>query len=174
VSKLVILNSPHPVMFARELARNPEQLAASSYMTLLRDPKAERVMSADNYRRMFKHFDGWMKSKNPPSAATLERYREAWAQPGALTAGLNYYRASTLHPGPEVTMGDLARERFTVKVPTLVIWGEQDTALRPGLLDGLEQYVPGVRIERIPEATHWVAHEFPERVNQLIRGFVAG
>jgi len=59
-------------------------------------------------------------------------------------------------------------------VPTLVIWGMQDTALRPGLLDGLDQYVPDLRIERIAEGTHWVAHEYPRRVNQLIRNFVAG
>jgi pimeloyl-ACP methyl ester carboxylesterase len=59
-----------------------------------------------------------------------------------------------------------------VRVPTLVIWGERDHALLPGLLDGLEQYVPDLRIERIAEGTHWVVHEYPERVNTLIRGFI--
>lgn len=57
-----------------------------------------------------------------------------------------------------------------VRVPTLVIWGEHDTALLTGNLDGLEEYVPKLTVERIPEGTHWVVHEQPERVNVLIRG----
>lgn len=62
---------------------------------------------------------------------------------------------------------------FTVRVPTLVIWGEKDPALLPSLLDGLENYVTDLRIERIPEGSHWVIHEDPARVNHLIRRFVA-
>jgi len=175
VEKLVVINSPHPVLFARELRDNPRQQEASKYMLLLRDPKAERVLSENDFTRLFRQFDGWQKSANPPDAATLERYREAWTQPGALTAGLNYYRASPLHPPiagsspPELDPAD-----FTVRVPTLVIWGEQDTALLPGLLDGLDALVPGVRIERIPDGSHWVCHEQPARVNALIRTFIDG
>ena len=59
-------------------------------------------------------------------------------------------------------------------VPTLVIWGEADTALLPSLLDGLEDYVPNIRIERVPEGSHWIIHEHPARVNGLIRAFFAG
>jgi pimeloyl-ACP methyl ester carboxylesterase len=172
VSKLVILNSPHPLMFLRELARNPQQQAASRYMMLFRDPKAERVMTEHNYERMVRQLQ-WMSVPGARDEALIQRYRDAWSQPGALTAALNYYRASPLHPDPEVEARQLPRERFTVRVPTLVIWGEADTALRPGLLDGLEEFVPDLRVERIPEASHWVAHEFPERVNELIRAFAA-
>ena len=175
VEKLVILNSPHPIMFARELARNPEQQAASKYMLLLRDPKAERVLAENDYARLFRQFDGWIKSVNPPDAATLALYRQAWSQPGALTAGLNYYRASPLRPpAADDSAGELQldAESFTVRVPTLVIWGDKDSALRPGLLDGLAQYVPDLRIEHIAEASHWIAHEYPQRVNALIRDFV--
>jgi pimeloyl-ACP methyl ester carboxylesterase len=177
VEKLVILNSPHPVLYARELASNPEQQAASQYMLLLRDPKAERVLTEDGHRRLFKQFDGWMKSPNPPDAATLEEYRKAWTQPGALTASLNYYRATPLHPPTRDDRGvdatSLPAEKFTIRVPTLVIWGMSDTALRAGLLDGLDRFVPDLRIERIDGASHWVAHEFPDRVNALIRDFVS-
>jgi pimeloyl-ACP methyl ester carboxylesterase len=176
IEKLVILNSPHPVQYARELANNPEQQAASQYMLLLRDPKAERVLAEDNYRRLFHQFDGWKKSLKPPDAATLDEYRKAWTQPGALTASLNYYRATPLHPPTQgdrgVDAASLPADKFTVRVPTLVIWGMKDTALRPGLLDGLERFVPDLRIERIAEGSHWIAHEFPERVNALIRDFV--
>lgn len=176
VEKLVILNAPHPLIFARELSRNPAQRAASRYMLLLRDPKAERVLSENGGARLWKQFEGWIRSERPPDPETRARYAEAWAQPGALTAGLNYYRASPLHPAgdesPEAAVKQLSAEQFTVRVPTLVIWGCRDSALLPGLLDGLEQYVPDLRIERIDEASHWVVHEYPERVNQAIRAFV--
>jgi pimeloyl-ACP methyl ester carboxylesterase len=177
VEKLVIINSPNPLTFARELAHNSEQQAASRYMLLLRDPKAERVMSENGYERMLRQFEGWQNSPRPPCAETLERYRSVWSQPGALTAGLNYYRASPLHPpmpgAPGAAGLKLDPAQFTVRVPTLVIWGEQDSALRPGLLDGLEQYVTDLRIARIPEGSHWVVHEYPERVNALIREFIS-
>ena len=177
VEKLVILNSPHPITFARELTHNPAQQAASQYMLLLRSPKAERVLSENNYARLWRQFEGWKNSVRPPDAETLKLYEEAWLQPGALTAGLNYYCVSPLHPptadAPGAAALKLDPAMFTVRVPTLVIWGEQDTALLPGLLDGLDQYVPDLRIERIPQASHWIAHEFPEQVNGLIRNFLA-
>jgi pimeloyl-ACP methyl ester carboxylesterase len=62
---------------------------------------------------------------------------------------------------------------FHVRVPTLVIWGERDTALLPGVVDGLEQHVDDLRVERIPEASHWVMHEQPARVLALIGDFIA-
>lgn len=178
LSHLVIINSPHPIMFARALTHSPEQIAASQYMLLLRDPKAERVLSENNFARLEKMIlldingggSGW------PTADDLERYREAWAQPGALTGGLNYYRASPLHPAsktePGATTLKLEPRDFTVTVPTLVIWGERDKALRPVLLDGLNEVVTNLTIKRIPEGSHWVAHEYPEKVNRLIRDFV--
>ena len=60
-----------------------------------------------------------------------------------------------------------------VKVPTLVIWGEKDTALLTGNLDGLDQFVPQLTIKRIPDGSHWVLHEKPAEVNGYIRGFVS-
>jgi pimeloyl-ACP methyl ester carboxylesterase len=106
----------------------------------------------------------------------LARYREAWTQPGAMDASLNFYRATPLHPptpeDPGAAALDLKPEDFTVRVPTLVIWGERDTALLPELLDGLEAMVPKLTLKRIPDASHWVIHERPEEVNRLIREFI--
>ncbi|HUP91234.1 MAG TPA: alpha/beta hydrolase [Solimonas sp.] len=176
IERLVIINAPHPMTYARELSHNPAQQAASSYVLLFLQDKAERVMSDNNYARLLGMLDGWLKSAKPPSTETIAAYREAWAQPGAMTASLNYYRVSPLHPPSAASPGaaklNLSAEMFTVRVPTLVIWGEQDPALLVGLLDGLEQYVPDLRIERIAEGTHFVAHECPERVNGLIRDFL--
>ena len=176
IEKLVSINSPHPVMFARELRENPAQIAASDYMRLLRSDKAERVMGEDNFRRLAGLFREWGSGGGARvSDDTVQKYREAWAQPGALQAGCNYYRASPLcppAPGEPNKVPVLRADDFRVRVPTLVIWGEQDTALLPGLLDGLEECVDDLRIQRIPEGSHWVIQEFPDRVARLIRAFV--
>jgi len=174
VEKLVIVNAPHPVMFARELRSNPQQRKASDYMALFQLDKAERVLAEDAFRRLAYFFREWGGGGGAkPDAATLAIYKQAWAQPGALAASLNYYRASPLYPAtPPERVPALRAGDFTVRVPTLVIWGDSDTALLPQLLEGLEQCVPGVRIEHIPEGSHWVIHEFPQRVTALIRGFV--
>ena len=97
------------------------------------------------------------------------RYIEAWSQPGALTGGLNYYRAARI--GPPAPGDAIHRELLLhwyavaqVNVPTLVIWGEKDTALLTGNLDGLDKYVTNLTIKRIPDGTHWVIHEKPALV----------
>jgi epoxide hydrolase 4 len=174
VERLVIINSPHPVPFARELRHSAEQRRASDYMALFRLDKAERVLGENDFQRLAYFFREWGSAGGrPPDAATLALYKEAWARPGALTASLNYYRASPLYPAtPPERVPELRPEDFVVRVPTLVIWGEADTALKPALLDGLDQCVPDLRIERIPQGSHWVIHEFPERVTELIRAFL--
>jgi pimeloyl-ACP methyl ester carboxylesterase len=171
LSRLVMLNSPHPYVFWRELCASPAQRAASAYMTLFRLAKAERVLSENGYARLLAWFPG-----------LDEGYRrellEAWSQPGALTGGLNYYRASPLYPptaddpGPQKLQ--LKPEDFVVRVPTLVLWGERDPALLTGCLDGLEALVPDLKLVRVPEATHWIARERTERVIAEIEAFTIG
>ncbi len=171
IDRLIILNAPHPVLFARELRNNPEQQAASQYMRLLCSDKAERVMSENSYARLAALFG----ERNQDGAA-LARYHAAWNQPGALTGMFNYYRASPLRPPAPDGSGPIAPEldprKFMIHVPTMVIWGEADIALLPGILDGLDALVPDLRIERLPRATHWVAHDEPEAVNELIHEFL--
>ena len=178
LEKLVIINAPHPSVFARELLNSPEQQTASEYMLLFRSSKAERVLSENNYARLM---DVLLQfgSKWKMTAEIRLKYIRAWSQPGALTGGLNYYRVSSLYPPrtPEDVQKiekvlNLPREQLAVKVPTLVIWGEEDRALLSGNLDGLAEYVDDLTIQRIPEGTHWVSHEQPERVNALIREFL--
>ena len=143
-------------------------------MNLLRMPKAERVLSENGYARLVSlALEQW-------GAGTVDRsaYLEAWSRPGALTGMLNWYRASPLYPPAEGDPGaaklSLDPKDFTVRVPTLLIWGMSDVALLPSLLEGLDACVPDLRIERIPEGTHWIVHEQPARVNALIRGFIGG
>ncbi|MBR9981167.1 MAG: alpha/beta hydrolase [Desulfatitalea sp.] len=178
VEKLIIINSPHPAIFARELLQNPEQRQASGYMNQLREPDAERDLSADHYAFLMQALEAG-GSRWQMDDGLRRRYIEAWSQPGALTGGLNYYRVSPLHPAAspeeENVLRQIARaprDLFAVKVPTLVIWGEEDHALLTGNLEGLEAYVDQLTIRRIPDGTHWVVHEQPDRVNALIAAFV--
>jgi len=178
LEKLIIVNSPHPAVFARELLKNPDQQQASQYMLLLRSTEAERILSENNYARLMDILVQF-GSKWELSAEKRLKYIDAWSQPGALTGSLNYYRASPLYPptskADEKQIGDimnLPKNMFEVKVPTLVIWGEQDRALLTGNLDGLGDYIEDLTVKRIPDGTHWVIHEQPELVNSLIRDFI--
>jgi pimeloyl-ACP methyl ester carboxylesterase len=177
LEKLIIINAPHPAVFARELRENPAQQQASAYMLLFRSPQAEQLLSINNYAALLQGTlgEGLLK----PGVFTEEdrnAYLEAWSQPGALTGGLNYYRAARVgppsnnEPGSPRFSGDPSW--LVVRGPTLVIWGEKDTALLTGNLEGLEQFVPHLTIKRIPEGTHWVIHEQPALVNTLIREFI--
>ncbi len=174
VERLVILNAPHPVPFARALAGDPEQQNASRYMNWLRKPGAEGPLAEDDFARLDTFFLS-MGGQRWFSGETRDAYHRAWSQPGALTGGLNYYRASPLYPpidgDPGAARLDLREEDFVVRVPTLVIWGDADIALRPILLEGLDRVVPDMRIERLAGATHWLAHEQPEAIAAMIRRF---
>ncbi len=178
LEKLIIINSPHPAVFARELLNNPDQQKASQYMLMLRSAEAERILSENNFARLTDVLIQF-GSKWEISEEHRLKYIEAWSQPGALTGSLNYYRASPLYPptseNDQEQIGsilNLPKEMLTVKVPTLVVWGEQDRALLTGNLDGLEEYIEDLTVKRIPDGTHWVIHEQPEMVNALIRDFI--
>jgi pimeloyl-ACP methyl ester carboxylesterase len=174
VERLIIISSPHPALFQRDLAHDPAQIAASAYMNFLRSPRAEALLAENDFARMLKFLGGLGQGMQWFDTATQARYKEAWRR--GLTGGLNYYRASPLHPATDTEPGAAAvaipRELVTVTRPTLVIWGMADEALLPRLLEGLDEYVADLRIERIEGATHWVVHEQPSRVNALISGFV--
>jgi pimeloyl-ACP methyl ester carboxylesterase len=176
LEKLVIVNSPHPGVFARELAESPEQQKASRYMLAFRGPQAEAMLQANNYAALVQIVLAEGLRQGYFNEDDREAYLAAWSQPGALTGGLNYYRASGVGPP---TAGEKARTfepgttSLDVRVPTLVIWGEQDQALTPGNLVGLDIYVPDLTIRRIPAGTHWVVHEKPALVNGYIREFLA-
>ena len=176
VEKLVIVNSPHPAVFARELAGNPIQQQASQYMLAFRSRKTEAMLAADNYAALVGIVMGTGLQKGHFTAEDRQAYIAAWSQPGALTGGLNYYRASRVGPpsgGEQARTFEPGARSMDVRVPTLVIWGEKDIALTLGNLEGLDAYVPDLTIRRIPDGTHWVVHEQPALVNGHIREFIA-
>jgi epoxide hydrolase 4 len=172
IQRLVIINSPHPATFLRELQHSPEQQAASRYMTFLCRPDAQELLTENDFARLWPFFTNMaatMATKPADSWLTesvKDQYRTVWNQ--GLNGALNYYRASPLKPPqtPEDAVMKLSftPEFVTVNVPTLVIWGEADTALPLGLLDGLEPFVPQMRLVRVPGASHWIVHEQPALV----------
>jgi epoxide hydrolase 4 len=173
--KLVIVNSPHPYLFMQALANDPAQRAASEYMNWLRAEGSESALAKDDFKLLEGLLNGMGRSPTPWfTDAVRAKYHECWAR--GLTGGVNYYRASPLHPPTEAHPGPLKLQLnpadFRVKVPTRVIWGETDIALPKTLLDGLDAVVDDLRVERIPEGSHWVIHEQPVRINRLIRGFL--
>ena len=178
LDKLVIVNAPHPGVFARLLAGDPSQQKASQYMLMFRSPQAEKMLSDNNFAGLVNVVLGPGLKTGVFTEEDKQAYIQAWSQPGALTGGLNYYRANRVGPpapGTEgASTGNFAVDpaALAVKTPTLVIWGEKDTALLTGNLDGLDQFVPQLTLKRIPEGSHWVIHEKPAEVNGYIRDFI--
>jgi pimeloyl-ACP methyl ester carboxylesterase len=176
IERLVILNAPHPLVFQRALFDDPEQRAGSQYIRSFRDPALEARVEAMGVEGFF---DRVFAPLIDPAKLGDERarYLDEWLQPGAMTGMLNWYRASRII----VPAMDETPERPawldapfpSVKVPTLVIWGMRDAALRPGQIEGLEAYVDDLTIERIEDAGHFVPWEAPEAVNAAMRRWLA-
>jgi pimeloyl-ACP methyl ester carboxylesterase len=161
---LIIINAPHPDVFARELAENPDQLSAAGYMNTFLNPLAEDLLSANDYQLMM----GIVGASLP--ADLHDYYRAAYARPGRLTSMLNWYRAN-VREGP--TPAPNWPTDVTVAVPTLVLWGLDDTALLPGNVVGLDAYVPDLQVQELPGVSHWVVHEAPATVIAAIESFAA-
>ena len=178
LDKLVIVNAPHPTIFGRLLRDDPDQQKASQYMLMFRSPAAEATLSQNNYEALTTAVLGAGLRDGTITEEDRKEYIAAWSQPGAITGGLNYYRAAEIGPPrpgtlPSQEAAPAAAPPLVVRVPTLVIWGEKDTALLTSNLSGLEQVVPKLTIRRIPEGTHWVVRENAPEVNRLIREYLA-
>jgi epoxide hydrolase 4 len=177
MQRLCIINSPHPGTFLRELRDSPTQQAASAYMNFLIRPDAEKLLAQDDYRRLWEFFTNMFAATGNHAwltDAVKAQYRSVWDH--GLTGGCNYYRASPIRPptasDPGAKAVTLPREMLTVNLPTQVIWAMQDIALPPALIDGLEDYVPNLQVQRVSDATHWIVHEQPELVIQVLAGFL--
>jgi len=160
LDKLIIVNAPHPVIFARELAGNPAQRQASAYFNLFQSPQAEAFLAQNDFALL----QGLIRPWAPP--AVIEEYLACWRR--GLTGALNYYRAAQLHS----PVAEGLPQMNTIATPTLVIWGEKDIALLTGNLDGLDRYVTDLTVRRVPDGTHWVIHEKTAEVIRYMREFL--
>jgi epoxide hydrolase 4 len=166
VDRLAILNAAHPRRLQQGL-HNPNQLRKSWYFFFFAIPGLpEEVVHARNWH-FFRHF---LQDARPPyTDEEIERYVEAWSQPGAATAMINYYRAS-VRQSPKQAEAQLR----PISAPTLVIWGQDDQYLGPDLAEPDRDDVPNLdRVERVADASHWVHHDEAEHVNQLLVDFFA-
>jgi pimeloyl-ACP methyl ester carboxylesterase len=175
--QLVIINSPHPGTFLRELKTNPAQQVASAYMNFLIRPDAEKLLVQDDYRRLWEFLTRSKKGVQTPDWLTERvraQYREVWD--AGLTGGCNLYRASPLRPprpqDPAAAAIELPHNMLTVALPTLVIWALDDIALPPVLIEGLGDYVEHLTIQTVADATHWIVHEKPQLIAQFISVFL--
>lgn len=164
VERLAVLNAPHPVAFREFLRTSPRQLIKSWYTFYFQIPWLPEALF---------RLRGWaslkralVNSSRPGTFddADLDEYAEAWSQPGAMTAMINWYRAALRRPP--------AAADARISAPTLIIWGARDHALDRRLADASLARCDRGRLEFIEEATHWVQHEEPERVNRLLLEFL--
>jgi pimeloyl-ACP methyl ester carboxylesterase len=163
VAKLAILNVPHPSVMLRYLKSNLRQIRRSWYMFLLQLPSLpEHVFSAFDFRFGKRAL---LNSSRPGTFSNddLAQYRAAWSQPGALTAMMNWYRATFRY-----------RSKFpdsTVHVPTRILWGERDAFLLSEMAHDSLRYCDSAELYTFADASHWLQHEEPARVSELLIDF---
>ena len=166
LKKLILCNGPHLVVMRKALGKSKSQQKASSYILEFIKPNSAKKLMDNDFQFLKIVVFGMVKKKNAISEFDKEKYIEAWSQPGAINAGLNYYRA---------TFESLSKtDDWTgiINVPTLVIHGMKDIALTPKILEGLSDYVKDLKIVRVENASHWVMVDEPELVISNIKEFL--
>ena len=178
LTRLAIINAPHPVIFQKSVIENEEQRLASQYITAFRTPGFEKVVEAQGFDWFFDTTFARHVDTSQVSEEERRQYIADWSQPGAFNAMLNWYRAAKVivpPPGLALPLPDMLLRAFPkVKVPTLVIWGMKDAALLPLQLEGLEELVDDLSVERLPNAGHFAPWEAGDAVADALGPFLAG
>lgn len=166
LARMSVINAPHPAIWRRAMTEDPIQRRKSRYVRGLRMPwLPELMMRMGNYKILA---DALAGSACPQAfdTATMAEYRKAWTQPGALTGGLNWYRALFRQdlpvPAPK-----------SIKVPTLILWGDRDVYAGPELAEASAALCAKVTVTHLPDATHWAPHDEPDAVAAALRDFLA-
>lgn len=163
---LVIMNVPHPKVFRDVIRRSAAQRRKSWYVAFFQLPLLpEAMLRAGRGRGVARAFTGMAVDKSAFPPAVTDVYRRNALQPGALTAMINYYRANT-----RILRAEPVR---VIDTPTLMIWGEEDSALGLELTEGYDDLVRDFRLVRLPGVSHWVQQEAPDRVNAALVTWMA-
>ncbi|MCC6420523.1 MAG: alpha/beta hydrolase [Gemmataceae bacterium] len=161
VRSLAVCNLPHPALFAKALRRNPRQWLRSWYILFFQLPwLPERLLAWRDYHQLAR----MLINDCRPGTFTREdvkTFLNAWRRQG-LGGGIDWYRAAVRHPRP------LPKPVPPVVAPTVLIWGEDDVALGKELTYGTAEYVPDLAVHYLPNTSHWVQQEEPERVNEIL------
>ncbi len=177
VSHLFIANGVHPICFQKALLAGGAQTDASQYMNVLRAPESDTRLAQNRFEKLLRMFE---KFSSAPwlTDDVKEQYRAAWSQPGALPAMLNWYRSSPMIvpesgtvPRPLPITDDM-REKYRIRMPHLVMWGLDDTALLPEAREDLEKFCDDLTVQEIENASHWILHEQPDLVTDRIKHFL--
>jgi pimeloyl-ACP methyl ester carboxylesterase len=178
IERLAIINSPHPLIFQKSLIEDEAQRAASQYMRAFRNPRMEAGIEAMGFDAFFeksfsKHVD---LARIPPGEREI--YIEQWSRPGALTAMLNWYRASQAvvpEIGEDAAMPAwVGRGVPKLHIPVRVIWGLEDKALLPVQLEGIGEVGDDVEVYPLKGVGHFAPWEAPDQVSAALAPFLAG
>jgi pimeloyl-ACP methyl ester carboxylesterase len=176
IKRLVIVNAPHPLVFQKSLIDDPAQRAASQYISAFRNPAMEAGIAAMGWEAFYEKTFGSHANLALVPAAEKAAYLHDWAQPGALTAMLNWYRASDIVVptiGETVAAPAWTQAPFPrLAMPVLVVWALGDKALLPVQLDGLDALIDDLRLVTVPGAGHFIPWEDPEPIVEGIRDFI--
>lgn len=176
IERLMICNAPHPYIFQKTLIEDLPQREASQYIRVFRDDRIDREIAE---KGLAWFFDDRFRDHLASATATAEdraAYLDEWSVPGAMTAMLNWYRASPMQvPAMDATERSafLDRPFPRLRIPTLIVWGLKDVALLPCQLDGLADHIDDVTIVRVPEAGHFVTWEAPEAVSRAMSDWLS-
>ncbi|HEY9091710.1 alpha/beta hydrolase [Parasphingorhabdus sp.] len=167
LKRLVIMNVPHPMVARREM-RHWRQLRRSWYIFFFQLPwLPEFLLSRGNGKAIKQAFSNMACDQSNFPDEALEVFAKAAMRPGSLTAMINYYRALLRH-GDSIDLGN-----GSINAPTLMIWGEEDSALNINCTQGTQQWVPNLELHRLPGVSHWVQQEAPEKVNAILREWLS-
>jgi pimeloyl-ACP methyl ester carboxylesterase len=173
LERLVILSTPHPALFDRELHDNPEQVEASQYLLALRQPGAAEAIAAADLAplRTILEEHAFFGEED------VELHLDAWRQPRALEGMLAWYRYEGLGPreGGTPARGNFVPEvaPLTIETPSLVVHAEHDAYVLPACFAGLEEYMPNATVREVPGVSHWLLNEHPQLVSDCLREFLA-
>ncbi len=163
IRKLAVLNCPHPAIWRQAMDHDPVQRKASWYVRAFQVPfLPEALMHAGNFRALV---GALREAKAPLPEDEADKYRAAWKQPGALTGMVNWYRAILRHKFVPIAPG-------SIQVPVQIVWGQQDRYALPALAEASRALCSDARLTFLPDATHWVAHDEPARVNEILLEFL--
>lgn len=171
IEKLVICNVPHPVRFAEVIAQSKDQRGKSWYIRFFQIPALpEFFMRLGRAKVIGKAFTDSTRDRTNFPPEIIDVYRDNAAQPGALTAMINYYRA--------IVRGGMQRQEALgfpdIETPTLMIWGEDDIALSKETTLHTDRHVKDFTIRYLPGVSHWVQQEAPEAVNAILDAWLEG
>jgi pimeloyl-ACP methyl ester carboxylesterase len=177
IERLIIANGVHPIPFQRAMAAGGDQSAASQYIDWLRVEGSEDRLAADAFAKMETLFGATMDMSwlTPDRRA---KYLEAWGRPGAMRAMVNWYRATPLKvakPGQPIAPADLPAmpaDAMRITMPHLLLWGLDDSALRPASREGLADLCDDLTVVDIPGADHWILHQQPDAVAAEVERFM--